>query len=155
MAHSYSHLYDLPTTGLRFFTVYGPRQRPEMAIHKFTRLIEEGKPVTLYGNGKSRRDYTFVADIVDGVTRALERADGYKVYNLGNNRTVELNELIQLLEKNIGKKARIEYLPPQPGDVPLTCANIERARQELGYNPTVPIELGLERFVEWFKKKKK
>jgi UDP-glucuronate 4-epimerase len=155
LCYTYNHNFALAVSCLRFFTVYGPRQRPEMAIHKFTRLIEEGKPVTLYGNGKSRRDYTFVADIVDGVTRALERADGYKVYNLGNNRTVELNELIQLLEKNIGKKAKIEYLPPQPGDVPLTCANIERARQELGYNPTVPIELGLERFVEWFKKKKK
>lgn len=155
LCYTYHHNFALAVSCLRFFTVYGPRQRPEMAIHKFTRLIEEGKPVTLYGNGKSRRDYTFVADIVDGVTRALERADGYKVYNLGNNRTVELNELIQLLEKNIGKKAKIEYLPPQPGDVPLTCANIERARQELGYNPTVPIELGLERFVEWFKKKKK
>ena len=93
-----------------------------------------------------------MTDIVDGVAAALERADSYKTYNLGNNRTVELKELIQLLEKNLGREARIKHLPPQPGDVPLTCANIERARQDLGYNPTVPIELGLERFVEWFKK---
>jgi len=155
LCYTYHHNFAIAISCLRFFTVYGPRQRPEMAIHKFTRLIDEGKPVTLYGDGTSRRDYTFVADIVEGVVAALERAKGYKIYNLGNNRTVELNELIHLLEKNIGKKAKIERLPPQPGDVPLTCADIEQARRDLGYNPAVPIELGLEQFVEWFKKTRK
>jgi UDP-glucuronate 4-epimerase len=155
LCYTYHHNFSIAVSCLRFFTVYGPRQRPEMAIHKFSRLIDNGEAVTLYGNGKSRRDYTFVTDIAQGVVAALEHANGYKIYNLGNNRTVELNELIELLEKNIGKKARIERLPPQPGDVPLTCADIEHAHRDLGYNPTVPIELGLERFVEWFKKTRK
>jgi len=155
LCYTHHHLYGIAVTCLRFFTVYGPRQRPEMAIHKFARAIVEGEPITLYGDGGSRRDYTYIDDIVAGVVAALERANGYHIYNLGNHRTVELRELISLLEEDLGKKAEVKNLPPQPGDVPLTCADIRRAQEELGYNPAVPIERGLELFVEWFEKKKK
>ena len=132
-----------------------PRQRPEMAIHKFARAISEGEPITLFGDGSSRRDYTYVDDVVAGVVAAVDRASGYRIYNLGNNRTIELRELIRLLEEDLGKKADVKHLPAQPGDVPLTCADIRRSQEELGYNPGVPIERGLELFVEWFEKKKR
>jgi UDP-glucuronate 4-epimerase len=155
LSYTYHHLYGLSVACLRYFTVYGPRQRPEMAIHKFARAISEGEPITLYGNGSSRRDYTFVDDIVSGTVAAMERVNGYRIYNLGNHRTVELRELIRLLEEDLGKKAEVKHLPEQPGDVPLTCADIRRAQEELGYNPGVPIERGLELFVEWFEKKKR
>lgn len=155
LCHSYHHNHGLTVACLRFFTVYGPRQRPEMAIHTFTRAIEQGEPITIYGDGSSRRDYTYVDDIVNGVVAALERAKGYRIYNLGNHRTVELRELIRLLEEDLGKKAEVKHLPPQPGDVPLTCADIQRAQEELGYSPAVPVERGLELFVEWFEKKRK
>ena len=155
IAYTYHHLYRFSVACLRFFTVYGPRQRPEMAIHKFARAIAEGEPITLFGDGSSRRDYTYVDDVVAGVVAAVDRAEGYRVYNLGNNRTVELRELIRLLEEDLGKKAIVKHLPAQPGDVPLTCADIRRAQEELGYNPSVPIERGLELFVEWFEKKKR
>jgi UDP-glucuronate 4-epimerase len=155
LCYTYHHLYGIAVACLRFFTVYGPRQRPEMAIHKFARAIAEGEPITLFGDGGSRRDYTFIDDVVAGVVAALDRAKGYRIYNLGNHRTVELRELIRLLEEDLGKKAEVKHLPPQPGDVPLTCADIRRAQEELGYNPAVPIERGLELFVEWFEKKKK
>jgi UDP-glucuronate 4-epimerase len=155
LCYTYHHLHGLATTCLRFFTVYGPRQRPEMAIHKFARAISEGEPITIYGDGGSRRDYTYIDDIVAGVVAAIERADGYRIYNLGNHRTVELRDLIRLLEEDLGKKAEVKHLPPEPGDVPLTCAEIRRAQEELGYNPGVPIERGLELFVEWFEKKNK
>jgi len=155
LCYSYHHNYKLSVSCLRFFTVYGPRQRPEMAIHKFTRAIDQGEPITLFGDGTSRRDYTFVDDIVGGVIASLERADGYRIYNLGNHRTIELRELIRLLEEDLGKRAEVRHAPPQPGDVPLTCADIQRAQEELGYSPAVPIERGLELFVEWYEKKKK
>lgn len=155
LAYSYHHNYKIHVSCLRFFTVYGPRQRPEMAIHKFTRAIDQGELITVYGDGKSRRDYTYVDDIVSGVIAALERARGYRIYNLGNHRTIELRELIRLLEEDLGKKANIRHVEAQPGDVPLTCADIQRAQEELGYSPSVPIERGLELFVEWYEKKKK
>jgi UDP-glucuronate 4-epimerase len=155
LAYTYHHLHGFAVASLRFFTVYGPRQRPEMAIHKFARAIADGEPITVFGDGTSRRDYTYVDDIVSGVIAAAERAQGYRIYNLGNHRTVELRELIRLLEEDLGKKAEVRHLPAQPGDVPLTCADIQRAQEEIGYNPTVPIERGLELFVEWFEKKKR
>jgi UDP-glucuronate 4-epimerase len=118
LCYTYHHNYGLAVSCLRFFTVYGPRQRPEMAIHKFTRAIDAGEPITIYGDGSSRRDYTYIDDIVSGIVSALERAEGFKVYNLGNHRTVELRELIRLLEEDLGKRAEVQHLPAQPGDVP-------------------------------------
>ena len=155
LCYSYHHNFGISTCCLRLFTVYGPRQRPDMAIHKFARAIDQGEPITVYGDGGSRRDYTYIDDVVSGVVAALERSKGYKIYNLGNHRTVELKELIRLLEEDLGKKAEIKHLPPQMGDVPLTCADIQKTQEELGYNPAVPMERGLELFVEWFEKKKK
>jgi UDP-glucuronate 4-epimerase len=150
---NYSHLYGLGTTCLRFFTVYGPRQRPEMAIHKFARLILDGQPVPLYGDGSTARDYTFIDDIVDGVVAAVDRAAGgtHRVYNLGGSRTTTLERLVELLEQSLGRAARIEWLPDQPGDVPLTCADVTRSARELGYAPRVPIEEGLARVAAWLK----
>lgn len=151
LCHTYHHNYGLPVTCLRFFTVYGPRQRPEMAIHKFTRLIDEGREIEVFAGGTSRRDYTYVDDIVSGVMAALERSPSFDIFNLGNSKTVLLTDLIHLIEQEIGKEARTRLLPVQPGDVPITYADITRARRELGYNPTVPIEEGVRRFVAWFK----
>lgn len=150
MCYTYNHLYALPVTCLRFFTVYGPRQRPDMAIHKFTRAIAEGGKITLFGDGKSRRDYTYVDDIIDGVTRALDRPSGYKIYNLGESQTIELTGLIKLIESALGKKADIDWQPDQPGDVPITYADIALARSELGYAPSTKIDQGIPRFAEWF-----
>jgi UDP-glucuronate 4-epimerase len=150
--YTYHHLYGLNITCLRFFTVYGPRQRPDMAIHKFTQLIAAGQKVPMYGDGTTQRDYTFITDIIDGIYRAFEPGAGYRIYNLGESRTVELRTLIDLIAKNLGKEARIERLPMQPGDVPITYADISRAQRELGYRPQVSIEQGIHQFVEWFKK---
>ncbi len=147
---TYSLLYEIPTVCLRFFTVYGPRQRPDMAIHKFTRLIDQGKPIEMYGDGTSKRDYTYVTDIVDGVISALNKKFDFEIFNLGESRTVELRYLISLIEKNLGKKARIDQKPAQPGDVPVTYADISKARRMLGYEPKVRIEEGIRRFVEWY-----
>ena len=153
LCHAHHHLYGLAVTCLRFFTVYGPRQRPEMAIHKFTRAILRGEAVVQFGDGSARRDFTYIDDVVDGIVRALERAAGYHIYNLGNNRTVELRRLISLIEKACGTSAKIDRQPNQPGDVRLTCADITRAADDLGYNPSVPIEEGIERFVDWYRRK--
>jgi len=147
----FHHLSRVPVTCLRFFTVYGPRQRPDMAVHRFTRLIEDGIPIPVYGDGTMRRDYTYVDDVVDGIVRAIDRADGYSVYNLGNAETVTLAELVAALERALGKSAAIEHRPPPPGDVPVTCASIERSAAQLGYAPRVKIEEGVRRFVEWFR----
>jgi UDP-glucuronate 4-epimerase len=136
---------------LRFFTVYGPRQRPDLAIHKFTSAIVRGKAVEIYGDGGARRDYTHIEDIVQGVLACLDREFGFEIINLGESRTVELRELVRLIEKAAGKTARVRQLPPQPGDVPITCADITKARRLLDYNPQVNIEDGLERFVDWFR----
>jgi UDP-glucuronate 4-epimerase len=149
--YTYHHLFGLHVFCLRFFTVYGPRQRPEMAIHKFGRLILEGKPLPRFGDGRSERDYTYIDDILDGVIRAVDRVEGYRIYNLGEARRVSLTYLIELLEKEIGRKAIVEAMPDQPGDVKLTCADVGRARAELGYEPRVPIEEGIRRFAAWLK----
>ena len=155
ICYTYSHLYNISITCLRFFTVYGPRQRPDMAIHKFARLIDEGKPIPMFGDGSSRRDYTYFSDIVQGILRSIERCNGYHIYNLGESKTIELRELIKLLEQALDTKAIIEHLPPQPGDVHITYADVSLARQDLEYNPKVAIEEGVERFVQWFRDQKR
>ncbi|TET31722.1 MAG: NAD-dependent epimerase/dehydratase family protein [Planctomycetota bacterium] len=148
---NYSHLFGLGITCLRFFTVYGPMQRPEMAIHKFSRLISGGHPIPMYGDGSSKRDYTYVDDIVQGVGAALEKIEGYRIYNLGNSQTTELSKLIQIVGDVLGQKPKINREPDQQGDVPITFADITKSRQELGYNPETSIEDGVEKFVEWFR----
>lgn len=154
LCNVYSHLYGINIVALRFFTVYGPAQRPDLAIHKFTRKIWNGESIQRFGDGKTRRDYTYVDDIVQGITKALDYSNthkGYNVFNLGESRTVELRELIELIEKSIEKEAIIEALPEQPGDVPVTYADITKAKELLGYNPTTQIEDGIAKFAEWFK----
>jgi len=152
LCHTYSHLYGLRCVCLRFFTVYGPRQRPDLAIHKFAKLISEGKPIPVFGDGNTRRDYTYIADIIDGVVAAIHYDHtNYDIFNLGESRTVELNELISLLERELDMPAIIDRQPPQPGDVPQTFADISKARASLGYDPKTQIEEGLHRFVEWFR----
>ncbi len=151
LCHAYHHLHGFDVACLRFFTVYGPRQRPEMAIHKFTRLIHESQPIPFYGDGSSARDYTFVTDIVAGVAQALERARGYAIYNLGGSHTVSLRELVDLLQECCGRDAVLERLPDQPGDVPITCADVSKAEREIGYRPRVRIEEGLDRFLAWYR----
>lgn len=148
--YNYHKLYDMPIVCLRFFTVYGPRQRPDMAIHKFTRLISEGKPVPMFGDGTTKRDYTYYTDIINGITASIEAGMGYEIINLGESRTVELRYLIELIGKNLGRRVRIAKFPAQPGDVDLTCADIGKARRLLGYKPQVPIERGIEEFVGWY-----
>src|SRR6202171_5543843 len=152
LCHTYSHLYGLRCVCLRFFTVYGPQQRPDLAIHKFARLISEDKPIPVFGDGTPRRDYTFIEDIIAGVQAAIDyEASDYEVINLGESRTVELRELISLLERELDQHAIIEPQPPQPGDVPQTFADISKARRLLGYNPQTQIEEGIHHFVEWFR----
>jgi UDP-glucuronate 4-epimerase len=152
LCHTYSHLYGLRAVCLRFFTVYGPRQRPDLAIHKFARLISDGKPIPVFGDGTTRRDYTFIDDIIAGVRAAIDyEASDYEVVNLGESRTVELRELISLLEKELGATANIDRQPLQPGDVPQTFADVTKARRLLGYNPQTQIEEGMKKFVAWFR----
>jgi UDP-glucuronate 4-epimerase len=148
---NWSALWGLGATALRFFTVYGPRQRPEMAIHKFARLILDGKPVPLFGDGSTARDYTFIDDIIDGVVAAIDvtARGGYRVYNLGGSRTTTLARLVELLEQHLGRRALVEKIAEQPGDVPITCASVDLAARDLGYAPKVPIEDGLARFCAW------
>lgn len=151
LCHTYSHLFDIRTVCLRFFTVYGARQRPDLAIHKFSRLISEGKPIQMFGDGNTRRDYTYIDDIIQGVRAAIDY-DGSKheVFNLGESDTVELSRLIELLEESLDKKAVIERQPMQPGDVPITYADISKAKKLLNYDPKTKIEEGIPKFVEWF-----
>lgn len=155
MCYTYTHLYGLTTLCLRFFTVYGPRQRPDLAIHKFTALIEAGKPIPVFGDGSMGRDYTYVDDIVSGVVASLEYTPQpklpFEVFNLGNSNPVRLRELIAQLETATGKKARQEPLPDQPGDVPITWANIDKAKRLLGYSPKTSMEQGLRNFVAWYR----
>ena len=152
LCHTYSHLYGLRCVCLRFFTVYGPRQRPDLAIHKFAKLISQRKPIPVFGDGTTRRDYTYVDDIIDGVIAAIHyNQRNYDIFNLGESRTVELNELISLLEKELDLPAILDRQPPQPGDVPPTYAAISKARDALQYDPKTQIEEGLHRFVEWFR----
>ncbi len=153
MCSNYSHLAGIKTVCLRFFTVYGPRQRPDLAISKFTRLIEEGRPIDKYGDGTTARDYTFVSDIVDGIIGALNYTAGpiCDIFNLGGSQTVTLNDLISTIEAATGKKARINPLPDQPGDVPLTSADVSKAKAHLGFKPTTTIAQGIPTFVQWFR----
>ncbi len=152
LCHTYSHLWGLRCVALRFFTVYGARQRPDLAIHKFARLISEGKPLPVFGDGTTRRDYTYIEDITAGVRAAVDyTASDYEAINLGESRTVELRELIALLERELGREAVIERQPMQPGDVPQTFADVSKARRLLGYDPQTPIEEGIRRLIEWFR----
>ena len=169
MAHTYSHLYGLPTTGLRFFTVYGPWGRPDMALFKFTKAILAGKPIDVYNHGKMRRDFTFIDDIVQGVVRVADRIAAanpdwdaaapdpgtspapYRVYNIGNHTPVELDRFIAVIEETLGKKAIRRNLPMQPGDVAATCADVEDLRRDVGFAPATPLETGIARFMEWYR----
>ena len=169
MAHTYSHLYDLPTTGLRFFTVYGPWGRPDMALFLFTKAILEGRPIDVFNEGKMRRDFTYIDDIVEGVDRTSQQIAApdpewdsrepnpstssapYRVYNIGNNCPVELSEFIEAIEKALGMTAKKNLLPMQPGDVPATYADIEALEKAVGFRPATPIETGIARFVEWYR----
>lgn len=151
LCQTFAHLHGMNIASLRFFTVYGPRQRPEMAIHKFTRLIFEGKEIGLFGDGSTRRDYTYIDDIVGGVLGALSAPPGHRIYNLGESSTISLADLVSLLEKTTGLRARRTFLPLQPGDVPVTYADISRARAEIGYDPKTPVAEGVEKFVGWFR----
>ena len=154
LCHTYHHLFKLDVTCLRFFTVYGPSQRPEMAIHKFTRLLSEEKPLPVYGNGDSARDYTYIDDIIDGVYRAYQKIGGYHIYNLGESQTTTLNTLVSLIGKTLKKEPRIDYLPALPGDVERTFADISKARIEIDYSPSIKIEKGIEKFADWFQARK-
>ncbi len=151
LAHTFHHLHGLPVTGLRFFTAYGPRNRPDLAIAKFADLIERGEPVPMFGDGTTRRDYTYVADIVDGVVRAIERCERHHLYNLGNSDPIALREMIAAIGEALGKEPLIQRLPEQPGDVRQTFADISRASSELGYAPKTPFREGLREFVTWFR----
>lgn len=169
MAHTYSHLYNMPTTGLRFFTVYGPWGRPDMALFMFTKNILEGKPIDVFNFGKHKRDFTYIDDIVEGVVRTLDNVAApnpewngdhpdpatskapYRIYNIGNNQPVELMRFIEVLEKSLGMVAEKHFLPMQKGDVPATFADVDALMRDVGYAPRTPIETGIARFVEWYK----
>jgi len=169
MAHTYSHLYNLPTTGLRFFTVYGPWGRPDMAMFLFTKAILEGKPIDVFNHGKMRRDFTYIDDIVEGIVRTADRVAApnpdyssevpdpgtssapYRVYNIGNNNPVELMDMIGTLERVLGQKAEKRMLPLQPGDVPATWADVDDLTRDVGFKPSTPIEDGIRRFVAWYR----
>lgn len=153
LGHVYHHIYGLDVIMLRFFTAYGPRQRPDLAIHKFAKLINAGKPIPVFGDGSTARDYTYISDIVDGVIACTQKQFGFEVFNLGESQTVTLSRLIELLEQALGKKAVLDRQPLQPGDVPITYADITKARSKLGYNPRVKIEQGIPLFVDWFLKR--
>jgi UDP-glucuronate 4-epimerase len=151
LCSNYSHLHGIKVVCLRFFTVYGPRQRPDLSIHKFTRLIANGKPIEVYGDGTVRRDFTFIDDTIQGVVNAIDfEGAPFEIFNLGENQTVELNDVIRLIEKALGKSAVIDYQPPAPGDMPQTYADISKASRLLNYRPTTLIEDGIPRFVDWF-----
>ena len=151
LCSTYSHLYQMRIVALRFFTVYGARQRPDLAIHQFTRRIHAGEPIDQFGDGTTRRDYTYIDDIIQGVMAALQyQGSLFDIFNLGESDTIQLKDLISAIEKVLGKKAKINQVPEQPGDVPLTCADISKARKLLGYSPTTPLSAGLPKFVDWF-----
>jgi UDP-glucuronate 4-epimerase len=154
MAHTYSHLYDLPTTGLRFFTVYGPWGRPDMAYFKFVQAIAQGQPIYVYNNGEMKRDFIYIDDVVESMLRLLNRplqaALPYKLYNIGNHQPVELLRFIEGIEQAIGKSARKKFFPMQLGDVPITYADIDNLMQDIDFRPTVPIEVGIPEFVRWY-----
>lgn len=149
----FSTTCHIPVVIFRFFTVYGPRQRPEMAIHRFTELIEKGEEIPLFGEGKTERDYTYVSDIVNGILAGMEKKIDFEIFNLGDSRTVKLSYLISLLEAEIGRKARIKILAEEACDMPVTYADITKAKEQLSYKPAVPVEEGIKRFVEWYRNK--
>jgi UDP-glucuronate 4-epimerase len=169
MAHTYSSLFALPTTGLRFFTVYGPWGRPDMALFLFTRNILAGKPIDVFNNGKHTRGFTYIDDIVEGVIRILDKpssgnpewsgarpdpatsAAPYRIYNIGSNSATQLMRYVELIEQNLGRKAEINFLPLQQGDVPDACADVEHLMNDVGYRPQTPVEVGIARFIEWYK----
>ena len=153
LCYNYHHLYGFRTACLRFFTVFGPAQRPEMAIHKFTDLLWNGRPVPMYGDGSSRRDYTYVDDIVDGLVATLDLAPGFEILNLGGADTTSLKDLVHWIAEELAVEPRIDYLPAQPGDVPITYADVSKAARLLGYAPKVPIREGLRRFVAWYRER--
>ena len=155
LGHVWHHIYKMDVAMLRFFTVYGPRQRPDLAIYKFAKLICAGKPIPFFGDGAAARDYTFVTDTVDGVIACAKKEIGYDIFNLGESETVSLGRMVELLENALGKKAAIDRQPVQPGDVPLTFANIAKAREQLGYDPKIKFEQGIKLFVDWFLKYEK
>jgi UDP-glucuronate 4-epimerase len=153
LCSTYSHLYRMRIVALRFFTVYGARQRPDLAIHQFTKRIYAGDPIDQFGDGTTRRDYTYIDDIIQGVMAALPyEGPLFDIFNLGESDTIQLKDLIAAIEKALGRKAKINQLPEQPGDVPLTCADISKARKLLGYTPVTPLSVGLPKFVDWFLK---
>ena len=152
LGHTWHHIYKMDVAMLRFFTVYGPRQRPDLAIYKFAKLMTAGKPIPVFGDGSAARDYTFVADTLDGIIACTKMEFGFEIFNLGESQTVSLARMIELLEAALGKKAVIDRQPLQPGDVPITFADISKARAKLGYNPQVKFENGIKLFAEWFKK---
>jgi UDP-glucuronate 4-epimerase len=150
-AHVYQHVYGVRTTMLRFFTVYGPRQRPDMAIHKFVKMILNGESIPMFGDGSTLRDYTYIDDIIDGVVRCVDRPFDYEIFNLGESHTTSLKELIALIEKHTGAKAEIDRQPMQPGDVVTTYANVDHAKDKLGYDPRFTMDQGIARFVDWYR----
>jgi UDP-glucuronate 4-epimerase len=152
LGHAWHHLYQMDVAMLRFFTVYGPRQRPDLAIHKFTKLIDAGKPIPVFGDGSTARDHTFIADILEGIMACTKNEFGFEIFNLGESQVIRLDRLIELIESALGKKAVIDRQPLQPGDVPITFADISKARRMLGYNPQVKAEKGIPLFVDWFRK---
>ena len=154
ICHTYHHLYEIDITCLRFFTVYGPRQRPDLAIHKFSKLIEQDKPIPVYGDGSMMRDFTYIDDIIEGVIAAMNKCQGFNIYNLGESQPITVNDLISEIEKALDKKAIKEYLPLQPGDVNRTFADVTKAIRELGYNPTTSIRDGLAKFTTWLRQDK-
>jgi len=155
MGYAYAHLYNIPATGLRFFTVYGPWGRPDMAAFLFTRAILKGEPIRVFNHGEMWRDFTYIDDIVDGVLRVMERppsgAPPHAIYNLGNHRSEKLTDFIAVIERALGKKAQLQLEPLQPGDVPATYADIDSSRRDLGFDPKTPISVGVPRFVEWYR----
>ncbi len=151
LCHTYHHLYDFKINCLRFFTVYGPRQRPDLAIHKFTKRILNGETIQMFGDGTTKRDYTYIDDIIQGIKLAIHNLNGFEVFNLGESRTIMLKDLINIIENEIGEKAKIEKLPLQPGDVEQTFADISKAKELLEYDPQFEIEHGIRNFIEWIK----
>lgn len=151
LCYTHHHLYGIPTACLRFFTVFGPRQRPEMAIHKFVRMTLNGEPLPFYGDGTTRRDYTYVDDIIDGVVRSIDRCEGYEIYNLGESRTTSLKELVELIGEATGVEPTLDRQGMQPGDVIVTYADVSKAREKLGYDPHTTVAEGLEKFVAWYR----
>ncbi len=152
LCHTFHHLYGMPITCLRFFTVYGPRCRPDLAIAKFTRMIDHGEAVPMFGDGSMRRDFTHISDILDGIQRAVEKCSGFHIYNLGESRPIELRHMIDVIAESIGKPARIERHPQPPGDVDVTYADVSRAASELGYQPTMEFEKGIAEYVAWYRR---